>query len=233
MRDRRSLLNFAVLIVVASTTAVFVVNKANEAIAEIHTLQSTPAYLGRKALAAEAGEIDTAPVPSGIEGWKTYRNEKYRFEMRHPNNYDARLLTSPGGQIVMVRSLETQNIIGWSVTESRFGDIEIIPRASEAELADWLGLQRPIEANDRYFTSSKLNPYGVEHNTYWGVIDIGEQQGHQILHTEFGSQKYSIFRNEDNTWLVIRGWFDPKIREAFLSKLEPYDSILVTFKFIQ
>ena len=50
MRDQRSLLNFAVLIIVAVGTAVFVLNKAHEAIAEINTLNNTPAFLGHREL---------------------------------------------------------------------------------------------------------------------------------------------------------------------------------------
>ncbi len=39
MREKRSLLNFVVLIIVAVGTTVFLVQKANEAIAEIEHLQ--------------------------------------------------------------------------------------------------------------------------------------------------------------------------------------------------
>lgn len=46
MRDRRSLLNFAVLIIVAVGTTVFLLHKANEAIIEIERLNAAPVYLG-------------------------------------------------------------------------------------------------------------------------------------------------------------------------------------------
>lgn len=46
MRDRRSLLNFAILIIVAAATTVFLLNQAQKAIAEIEALQNSPAYLG-------------------------------------------------------------------------------------------------------------------------------------------------------------------------------------------
>lgn len=46
IRDRRSLLNFGVLIIVAMATTIFVLNKANEAIAEIDGLNDSAVYLG-------------------------------------------------------------------------------------------------------------------------------------------------------------------------------------------
>lgn len=48
LRDKRSLLNFAVLIVVAAATAVFLLQKANEAIEEINHLSISPVYLGKE-----------------------------------------------------------------------------------------------------------------------------------------------------------------------------------------
>ena len=50
MRDQRSLLNFAVLIIVATATTLFILEKAEGAIAEIRELQSTPVYLGKKVI---------------------------------------------------------------------------------------------------------------------------------------------------------------------------------------
>ena len=49
MRERRSLVNFALLIVVAVGTTIFLLQKAREAIAEIERLQDTSAFVARQA----------------------------------------------------------------------------------------------------------------------------------------------------------------------------------------
>ncbi len=50
MRDKRSLLNFAILIIVATATTIFVLGEARKAVAEINALSNMPVYLGVRRL---------------------------------------------------------------------------------------------------------------------------------------------------------------------------------------
>lgn len=50
MRANRSLFNFAILVVVATATAIFVHNKAREAMNEIDRISTAPVYLGKRNL---------------------------------------------------------------------------------------------------------------------------------------------------------------------------------------
>lgn len=81
MRDRRSLLNFGVLTLVAIATTVFVLKKANDAIAEISALSSMPAYLGDKE-AAGTSSVEDATT------WKTYRNAALHYEVSYPASHE-------------------------------------------------------------------------------------------------------------------------------------------------
>ena len=45
MRDKRSILNFGFLLIVAVLTTVFVLRKTDQAVAEINALASSPAFL--------------------------------------------------------------------------------------------------------------------------------------------------------------------------------------------
>jgi len=72
MRDRRSLLNFAALIIVATGTTVFVLSEARKAVEEINRLSQMPVYLAPRQLAGPETEPSS---PADVSTWKTYRNK--------------------------------------------------------------------------------------------------------------------------------------------------------------
>ena len=81
--DRRSRLMFGIFVIFIIAVTVFLLTKIDNAISEIEQISRTSPYQqARRMLEESPGVID-------MSAWKTYRNEKYRFEVRYPNTYDV------------------------------------------------------------------------------------------------------------------------------------------------
>lgn len=110
MLERRSLLNFAILIVVAAATTVFVLNSARKAVAQIDALNDTPIYIARRQAITDDKRADTSD-------WKTYRNEKYGFEVKYPIDWKvadtSRVLDNRKYPAVNIESPARYNIPGY------------------------------------------------------------------------------------------------------------------------
>ena len=97
MRDKRSLLNFGVLLIVAVGTASFVLNKGLNAIAEVDRMSNTPLYRAERDLLAEGKTADTTTSSTSLTaGWKIYRNQKYGFEVKYPPEWQFKDFGSTG-----------------------------------------------------------------------------------------------------------------------------------------
>lgn len=88
---QRSITYFSVFVIVVISTTLFVLEKANEAIAEIDALSRVYA-------SSEVGvrEQEAPKLPAGVDRsqastdeWKIYRSEQYGYEIRYPNLYSA------------------------------------------------------------------------------------------------------------------------------------------------
>src|SRR3989344_300573 len=158
------------------------------------------------------GEIDTSNlVPSEVEGWKTYRNEKYGFEVKYPNSYFYKetVQSSKDKDFYVIFSPPGKNV-----------GINIFPRLSSTDVSEAMIFQKPVEDNENYFRNQ--TDY---RNKYMGVVSIDGKVGFQVIHKEVGNNKVTLIKNADNTWFFIGAIPLPGV-------MENYDKILSTFKFI-
>lgn len=88
-QQRRSMMSVVVIAFFAVGTSAFLIQKGSEAASEIELLNNGPLAMRRAALMQELGEDATSSseVAGDTSNWKTYRNEKYGFEVKyHPTS---------------------------------------------------------------------------------------------------------------------------------------------------
>lgn len=101
--DIRSSLSFAVFAIIAVSTTIFLLVKAEQAIDEIQKLSNARVYFGAKDPKISS-DID-------VSTWKTYRNEKYGFEVKYPSDWKIVSPSLSGSRTVLGEKFEGS--VGW------------------------------------------------------------------------------------------------------------------------
>lgn len=85
---QRSVISFIVIIVFGIGAAIVVVKKGNDAADELERLNSRVFAVHRAAL-AQGSDDESGSGIVDTSNWKTYRNEKYGFEMKYPEFWEV------------------------------------------------------------------------------------------------------------------------------------------------
>lgn len=152
--ELRSVLSFFVLMVFVVATALFLLKKADEAVNEFKVLASQEVYLKSDSeLMSQNGNFQDTPLLS-TAGWKTYRNEKYGFEVKLPPRWSNAVIEEIqdkgyGGVFIMLKLLS--KVIGGYQAVCYFS---IYPSAN------WDALQNSDEPKPSYLAKHNNTVYG-------------------------------------------------------------------------
>ena len=69
--------------------------------------------------------------------------------------------------------------------------------------------------------------------TYLGTIDIDGNIGYQFIHREYFTVKWTLMERNDGSWIAVSGFLEHQPTTLVETSLEPYDSVISTFKFIE
>ncbi len=164
--------------------------------------------------------IETSPTPDETANWQTYRNEKYGFEFKYPQNWKINDKELPDDAIFRIESdidsgvpygpIDPPPTLPYSIV------VGIIENASN--LDEWI-------ANNNAGIKSKITTMKNNDFIYYKAIDVPSMSG---------ELNYYIPLNQKGSYLnlSLSPYFEPDEYKEQKEAVKLFDQILSTFKFL-
>lgn len=211
LTTQRSVLTFIVIIAFGVGSAIFVIKKGNDAAKEIQRLKSGVPTAHRIALTGLLGdELEKNTV--NISNWKTYRNEKYGFEMRYPMEWIHGFDNPVAAGRHNFTHIRLQTDLARSIS------IQVIPAESVSSLPYYVGEQNISKVASRMSGNYEI----LELSGMQAIKFLGSVGGFIIFHR---NPNFEIYIN-DTSKVAERGNYLPVDADVI-------ERIVSTFKFIK
>lgn len=160
-------------------------------------------------------EIDTSD-------WQTYTNEEYGFSFKYPSEDKV----TEFSDYIVITTPKTEEI-SQETTGERSDAVSILFNENNFLFG---GLPKPIEFTEEYYKSFCKKS---ELDVFLGEIKIDGHNAFQLSHEEATKTKHTFLKNNNEKYIEIYGgYYGAEVSDLSNNKLEPYDAIVNSIKFI-